>query len=190
VPKIVDHEKYKKELLTSAFECFAEKGYGQITMRDLAKSLGVSTGTLYHYFPSKQAIFEELVDHLAEQDFLMIAHLERKGSMKKRVEALLHIAMERQEYMVNQIMIWLEYARLYGWDSLRKCPAVTKIYVKLGIWMCDYLETDDVNVLAFFGSLMNGLMLEKSLNIFPISIEAQSAIIAGALKAAQDKKKS
>lgn len=187
MPKIVDHGKYKQDLLARSFECFAEKGYGQMTMRELAQSLGVSTGTLYHYFPSKEAIFEELVDHLAERDFLMVAHLERKGSLKKRIEALLHVSMERREFMVNQIMIWLEYARLYGWDALRECSAVKKMYVKLDAWLRYYLEVDDPQVLAFFGSLMNGLMLEKSLNIFPISIEAQSAIIAGALKAAQDK---
>ena len=59
MPKIVDHEQYRKELLGKCFDLFAQKGYGSITMRQIAQGLGVSTGTLYHYFPSKQALFEQ-----------------------------------------------------------------------------------------------------------------------------------
>ena len=58
MPKIVDVEQYRKELLLKSAELFAEKGYANMTTRELAQGLGVSTGTLYHYFPSKAALFE------------------------------------------------------------------------------------------------------------------------------------
>ncbi len=61
MPKIVDRERYRKQLLQQSFELFAEIGYGNITMRQLAQKLAVSTGTLYHYFPSKEAMFLQLV---------------------------------------------------------------------------------------------------------------------------------
>ena len=68
MPKIVDHDRYRKELLQGSLDLFAERGYGSITMRQIAKGLGVSTGTLYHYFPSKESIFMQLVQELCEQD--------------------------------------------------------------------------------------------------------------------------
>lgn len=68
MPKIVDHEQYRKELLDKCFDLFALKGYDSITMRQIAEGLGVSTGTLYHYFPSKQILFEQLVQEICEQD--------------------------------------------------------------------------------------------------------------------------
>lgn len=68
MPKIVDHEQYRRELLSRCFDLFAEKGYGSLTMRQIAQGLGVSTGTLYHYFPSKEVLFEQLLEELTEQD--------------------------------------------------------------------------------------------------------------------------
>ena len=53
MPKIVDRDRYRKELLNKCFDIFAEKGYSSVTMREIGSEIGVSTGTLYHYFPSK-----------------------------------------------------------------------------------------------------------------------------------------
>ncbi|NRA44612.1 MAG: TetR/AcrR family transcriptional regulator [Oligoflexales bacterium] len=46
MPKIVDHEQMRKELLTQSFHYFAYQGYKGVTMRSLAKALDISTGTL------------------------------------------------------------------------------------------------------------------------------------------------
>jgi AcrR family transcriptional regulator len=71
MPKIVDHDRYRKELLGKCFDLFAAKGYGSITMREIAQGLGVSTGTLYHYFPNKKVLFEQLIEQMAERDVIM-----------------------------------------------------------------------------------------------------------------------
>ena len=42
MPKIVNHETYREELLEKGFDLFANKGY-TITMRELASGLKVST---------------------------------------------------------------------------------------------------------------------------------------------------
>lgn len=68
MPKIVDHEARREELLDRAFELFASRGYANVSMRDLAMSIGATTGMIYHYFPGKEEIFEALVQHRAEKD--------------------------------------------------------------------------------------------------------------------------
>ncbi len=68
MPKIVDHEQYRKELLDKCFDLFAQKGYGSITMRQIAEQLRVYTDILYHYLPSKQALFEQLAQEICESD--------------------------------------------------------------------------------------------------------------------------
>jgi AcrR family transcriptional regulator len=68
MPKIVDSEEYRKELLDKCFDLFANKGYANVTTRQIAKELGISTGAMYHYFPSKQALFEQLVEQISWQD--------------------------------------------------------------------------------------------------------------------------
>lgn len=49
------------ELLAAALDCFVEKGFAGTRMEDIARRAGVAKGTFYLYFPSKQAVFEALV---------------------------------------------------------------------------------------------------------------------------------
>ncbi len=60
MPKTVDHDAYRKELLGKCFALFSRKGYSNVTMREIAREIGVSTGTLYHYFPTKVSILEQM----------------------------------------------------------------------------------------------------------------------------------
>lgn len=54
-------EARPEEILEAALELFAEKGFSSVRMTDVAKQAGISKGTLYLYFDSKEAIFLELV---------------------------------------------------------------------------------------------------------------------------------
>ena len=49
------------ELLDAALAVFAEKGFAAARMEDIAAGAGAAKGTLYLYFPSKEAVFEALV---------------------------------------------------------------------------------------------------------------------------------
>lgn len=66
MPKIVDHRAYRRELLQKARAIFAERNYADVSMRDVAEALKVSTGTLYHYFPSKEDLFCDLFIYSAQ----------------------------------------------------------------------------------------------------------------------------
>lgn len=50
----------RKEILEAAARVFAEKGYHGSSMRDIADILSVRQAALYYYFPSKEAILEEI----------------------------------------------------------------------------------------------------------------------------------
>ena len=62
-------------------------------MRQLAQKLGISTGTLYHYFPSKEAIFLQLVKELAQRDLsnFMIQAESVPPDIQSRVGAILEL---------------------------------------------------------------------------------------------------
>lgn len=49
------------ELLDAALELFVEKGYAATHVEDVAARAGVSKGTLFLYFPSKQELFKAVV---------------------------------------------------------------------------------------------------------------------------------
>jgi AcrR family transcriptional regulator len=60
MPKVVPEykEEAKSRILDAANRVFAEKGYHEATMDDIAKRLGVSKGAIYLYFSSKEDLFE------------------------------------------------------------------------------------------------------------------------------------
>jgi AcrR family transcriptional regulator len=49
------------EILEAALAVFAEKGFAATRMEDIARSAGVTKGTIYLYFESKEAVFRSLV---------------------------------------------------------------------------------------------------------------------------------
>jgi AcrR family transcriptional regulator len=62
MPKVVPEykEEAKSRILDAANRVFAEKGYHEATMDDIAKRLGVSKGAIYLYFYSKEDLFEAM----------------------------------------------------------------------------------------------------------------------------------
>jgi AcrR family transcriptional regulator len=56
----VDPEKHRARrthIIESALVLFASKGFADTTTSDICRVAGISTGALFHYFPSKQAVF-------------------------------------------------------------------------------------------------------------------------------------
>lgn len=49
------------EILVAALDVFRERGFAAAPLDDVARRAGISKGTLYLYFPSKEAIFKALV---------------------------------------------------------------------------------------------------------------------------------
>lgn len=54
----LSHER----ILVQALPLFATQGYGGVTMREIARAAGLTIGTLYHYFPSKRALYLAVLD--------------------------------------------------------------------------------------------------------------------------------
>jgi len=52
----------REELLAIAARLFAEKGFRNTTVRDIADAAGILSGSLYHHFDSKESMVDELLD--------------------------------------------------------------------------------------------------------------------------------
>lgn len=50
----------RTEILAAAAELFAEKGFAGTTVRDIADSVGILSGSLYHHFTAKEDMVEEI----------------------------------------------------------------------------------------------------------------------------------
>lgn len=52
----------REKIVKAAYEYFMEKGYEQTSVRMILEKSGVTTGSFYHFFPSKQDLFEAVID--------------------------------------------------------------------------------------------------------------------------------
>lgn len=54
-------EQRRREIIFKGLELFVQKGYAGTKTSDIAKELGISEGLLFHYFPTKESLYLELV---------------------------------------------------------------------------------------------------------------------------------
>lgn len=66
--KSLDHECQRRQILAKSFPLFAESGFAGLSIRKLALGLGVTSGTLYHYFRNKEEIFEAMMQQIMTDD--------------------------------------------------------------------------------------------------------------------------
>ena len=114
MPKVIDHEEMRMRLLEVAGEMFAARGYAATGMRELAAAAGVSTGSLYHYFPDKLTLFAQLVERTVDAD---LADLEEAlgalpPSTATRLDAFLKLVRKSEDVLQLQSAVLVEYARL------------------------------------------------------------------------------
>jgi AcrR family transcriptional regulator len=119
------YDRRRRGIVDGAAREFARRGYDQTTMHELAASLELATGALYHYFPSKDALLRAICDEL------MAPLLERagpvahgEGTAAQRLRAVVrlwvgHVCTHRDHMRVFQ----QELHRLRsggGWRSVRE----------------------------------------------------------------------
>jgi AcrR family transcriptional regulator len=162
MPKIVNHEQYRKELLSKCFDLFAEKGYGSITMRNIAEGLGVSTGTLYHYFPSKRALFELMVEETVQENILIaLALVEGKKTLQERLEAFADYIETHEETFIKQTYVWVDFFHNQDSKESQNNGLWKRIDARYQEAIDDMLGITDPVITDFIGSLIDGIILEK-----------------------------
>jgi AcrR family transcriptional regulator len=62
-------EAKRGEILAAALRVFQAEGYFRAAMADIAAEAGMATGTLYNFFPSKEALFHTLIEQKAGEFF-------------------------------------------------------------------------------------------------------------------------
>jgi AcrR family transcriptional regulator len=57
----------KDRILEAAIELFAEKGYSDVSIREITRAVGIKESSLYNHFISKQQILDEIFEYLKRQ---------------------------------------------------------------------------------------------------------------------------
>jgi len=113
--RTVNKEEYaarRNEILAAAQRLIYTQGYERMTIQALAKELGMSNGAFYHYFASKPAVLEALIEWgqpKADDLLVPIVHDPRLGALEKlgRFFAALDVARTEQRALLADLLrIW------------------------------------------------------------------------------------
>lgn len=102
------YDRRRAEVVLGAAHVFAERGYDQTSVPDLAEALGLAAGSLYHYFPSKghllRAICDQLMDPLLEQAEELLAEPREPAEQLRALVRLWveHVVAHRDHMLVFQ----------------------------------------------------------------------------------------
>jgi TetR/AcrR family transcriptional regulator, cholesterol catabolism regulator len=102
----------RDELLELAATMFAERGLRATTVRDIADSAGILSGSLYHHFSSKEEMVDELLrgflDWLFERYQEIVA---TEPNPLERLKGLFMASFEAIEHRHAQVVIYQDEAK-------------------------------------------------------------------------------
>ena len=111
-PRQVRAELTRERILTAAAHIFAEHGYAAGTTNRIAERARISIGSLYQYFPNKDAILAKLlVRHIDRGAWTQADQLDLSaGSLKATVRALVRDAIDNHDDDPQLLRIMIEEA--------------------------------------------------------------------------------
>ncbi|WP_174802907.1 TetR/AcrR family transcriptional regulator [Martelella limonii] len=97
------------QILDAAFEEFVLSGFVATRVEDIAQRIGVTKGTIYVYFPTKEDLFSAMIRHISRPVAELLEDFgDLEGSCTERLKAMLRLAYQR----VTQDRMAREHLRL------------------------------------------------------------------------------
>jgi AcrR family transcriptional regulator len=176
MPRIIDHDRRRSELLRASFPLFAQLGYANVTMRVLALQLGVSTGTLYHYFDNKAALFGAMVQRLTAETVEVAARgIAPDADVDVRLAALGRFLEAEAHTLQQTLLICLEFQRHHPEPS-----AQTLLSDTLGDYaeaLAEQLGIEDEAVARALLSFLLGALIHRVLDPGAVDLQQHVALV-------------
>lgn len=79
----------KRKILEKAFELFRKNGYKDTKVEDITRKLGISKGSFYTYFKTKEELLYELLENVKKSEMERYSKVEIDENPKKLWKILL-----------------------------------------------------------------------------------------------------
>ncbi len=94
----------QQQILEAAALCFYKTGFHQTSMQDICEAAGLSPGSLYRYFKSKEALIAALIEHDREENAAFIRQLSEKKDVFEALDALVDAAARSMDNPVYRAL--------------------------------------------------------------------------------------
>ena len=105
----------KQRIMKEALTLFAEKGYNDVYVSDIAQAVGIKAPSLYKHFKSKQEIFDAILEELKRSYTQQAAMLNINGN-NTQIDADIYAEVSESSLMGKGLFIYFlheEYTKLF-----------------------------------------------------------------------------
>ncbi|MDR2009987.1 MAG: TetR/AcrR family transcriptional regulator [Bacteroidales bacterium] len=88
----------KEQILHTALKLFLKNSYKDVSLRDIVNEVGLTKGAFYHYYESKEKLFEDTVKHFYNNMIIADYKSFPKTSLKEFYEFYLKKLQEPDEF--------------------------------------------------------------------------------------------
>ena len=92
----------KEHILEVSFNLFLQKNFKEVTMQEIVEKTGLSKGAFYHYFKSKEQVFEEVINHYYTDYIISDYSIFSQTSL---VQFYTDVLLERKRKVTNSKMM-------------------------------------------------------------------------------------
>jgi len=153
----------RERILREASRLFAARGYYGSSTRDIAAAVGIQQPSLFHHFPHKEAIFQELLSYSLDDSATVAEYL--AGAAGSPAARLYRFLVEDFRYLMdspydlrsifNSGVLEAEEFEPWGRTASRLHVAVAEI-IRQGVEAGEFIDVD----VSFARQAVSGLMLE------------------------------
>jgi AcrR family transcriptional regulator len=105
----------RDELLAIAARLFAERGFRNTTVRDIADAAGILSGSLYHHFDSKESMVDEILQTFQQELFAGYDEvLASNLPARQKIEAAVRLSFEAIDQHHHEVAIFQNEADWLG----------------------------------------------------------------------------
>jgi AcrR family transcriptional regulator len=104
----------RNEILAAARRLVYTKGYEQMTIQDILDDLQISKGAFYHYFDSKGAVLEALIERMVTEEVLPLVlpvvqdpHLSAVEKLERYFDTSFQWKTSQKDFMLALLRVWL-----------------------------------------------------------------------------------
>ncbi|MDD2920715.1 MAG: TetR/AcrR family transcriptional regulator [Anaerolineales bacterium] len=162
-------DERKNQIINAAEGIFRKKGFEEARMDDIAEETGLSKGTLYLYFKSKDDLIIAILDRIFQREFQAFEKLDLSSvTSTKAVDLFVDTVMKDIKLMLKMMPIAYQFLALAFRNTV--VQKALKIYlnrymdilipiIQRGIDSGEFRKVDAREVAIVSGAIIEGTML-------------------------------
>lgn len=177
-----DKKQQKREqIIESALELFATKGFYSTTIPDIAGALKMSVGNMYNYFKSKDILAKEIIKHISSYLGKKIREVNEQNisteeKTRKIIEVYFKTAMLKPQMIDYFLRIYLSTREVFnegceGMLCVNEFVTEIMIYFEEGVKCGDLRDQDFFSAFGLFMGYLGGMVFLRGENILPKELD-------------------